>query len=411
MDKYICDFHIHSKYSRATSKDMDIAHLAQWAKIKGISLVGSGDFTHPEWSKELKNRLDPKGDGIFECEGVDFMLTAEVSNIYFKAGKTRKVHNILFAPDFDTQDEINRFLAYYGKLGSDGRPTLDLPCNKMAKELFKINPDCMIIPAHAWTPHFSVFGSNFGFDKIEECFEEQTNNIYSLETGLSSDPAMNWRWSALDRLTLISNSDAHSPSRIGREANVFNGAINYKELMAILKNKDKERFLYTVEFYPQEGKYHWDGHRPCGQRLSPKESKNVNNRCPSCGKKLTIGVMNRVEALSDREDGFVAEDSPGYMNMIPLIEIIADALDVGTDTISAQREYNKLIKNFGTEFKILFDVPKEDILKCVAHKIARGIINVREGKVEVTPGYDGVYGSINLFSEKDEEEKKQLTFF
>lgn len=411
MSNYICDFHIHSKYSRATSREMDVENLARWAKIKGISLLGSGDFTHPQWLAELKGKLEPKGAGISQHGGVDFILSAEVSNIYFKAGRTRKVHNIIFSPDFKTVDEINSYLGRYGNLQADGRPMLDLPSDKMAKELLRINPDCIIIPAHVWTPHFSIFGSNSGFDKIEECFEDQTKNIYSLETGLSSDPAMNWRWSKLDRFILTSNSDAHSAAKIGREANVFNAPITYYDLIEILKNKDKTRFLYTIEFFPQEGKYHWDGHRSCNQRLSPKESKNVNNRCPVCGRKLTIGVMNRVEGLGDREEGFVVENSPSFRNLIPLVEIIASALEVGAESVSVQKEYNKLIKALGTEFKILLDIPGEDITKHAPAKIAKGIIKVREGKVEVIPGYDGVYGKIRIFGEEDEEAQKQLTFF
>ena len=408
---YICDFHIHSKYSRATSKNMDIENLTKWAKIKGVSLLGTGDFTHSQWLDELRKKLEPKGNGIYQHNGIDFILTVEVSNIYFKAGKTRKIHNIIFAPDLDTAEEIRSYLSGYGKIDSDGRPMLDLHSDKMLKKLLKINPDCMLIPAHAWTPHFSVFGSNSGFDTIEECFEDQTKNIYSLETGLSSDPGMNWRWSKLDRFVMTSNSDAHSPSKIGREANIFNAPFTYKELIEILKTRDKNRFLYTVEFFPQEGKYHWDGHRACDQRLSPKESKNVNNRCPSCGKKLTIGVMNRVEALSDRKEGFVLKSAPPYKSLIPLIEIIADALDVGPATLTARKEYDKLIRAFGTEFNILLNVPKKEFDKHVSSKIATGIIKVRKGQVEVIPGYDGVYGKIHVFGEDEKESKKQMTLF
>jgi len=408
---YICDFHIHSKYSRATSKDMDVENLAKWAKIKGISLLGTGDFTHPEWLKELKQKLSPKEEGFYEYDGVTFILTAEVCSIYFKAGRTRKIHNIIFAPSFEVVKEVNKMLSRHGNLSSDGRPILNLESDKLVKEILAINPDCLIAPAHIWTPHFSLFGANSGFDRIEECFEEQTRNIYAAETGLSSDPAMNWRWSKLDKLTLISNSDAHSAHKIGREANVFNAPFKYKELKEILKNKDSSRFLYTLEFFPQEGKYHWDGHRNCQQRLSPKESKNVNNRCPVCSKKLTIGVLHRVENLSDREEGYVPVSAPGFKNIIPLAEIIAASLNVGVDTVSVQREYNKLISNFGNEFKILLDISTEDLVKSAPSKIAKGILKVREGKVGITPGYDGVYGEIKIFNASDEEDQKQLTFF
>ena len=414
MDKYICDFHIHSKYSRATAKDMDIPHLVRWAKIKGVDLLGTGDFTHPQWIAELKGALEPKGNGIFKYEGIDFILTSEVSNIYFKAGRTKKVHNIIFAPDFKAADEITSYLRGYGIIESDGRPMLDLPCDRMAREIFNIDPDCMIVPAHVWTPHFSVFGSNSGFDRIEECFEDQTKNIFSLETGLSSDPAMNWRWSKLDRFTLMSNSDAHSPSKIGREANVFDAPFTYKELKDILKTKDKKRFLYTIEFFPEEGKYHWDGHRPCGQRLSPKDAKALNYMCPSCGKKVTIGVLNRVEALSDRDGGFKLDNAPYFKNLIPFAEIISEALGVGPESMAVQREYDQLIGAFGTEFNILLDIPEDDILGRMPQKIASGIMRVREGRVSVAPGYDGVYGEISIFGEEAgdaEKTEKQMTFF
>ncbi len=408
---YIADLHIHSKYSRATSRDMNVANLSKWAKIKGIDMLGTGDFTHPAWLKELKENLTEKDYGIYTHEGIDYILTTEVSNIYFKAGRTRKVHNIITAPSFGVAEEINKALSEYGTLDSDGRPIVSLECDKMVKLLRRISADIMIIPAHAWTPHFSLFGSNSGFDRIEECFEDETASVTALETGLSSDPPMNWRLSALDKYTLVSNSDAHSPAKIGREANVFKDRIGYKELKEILGKKNKEKFLYTIEFFPEEGKYHWDGHRSCEARLSPQEAKNVNYRCPHCGKKLTIGVMNRVGHLADRPEGFVLETAPGYRNLVPLVEIIANAMDVGKEAVGAEREYHSLIKRLGSEFHILLYMPKEEILEKCPPKIANGIINVREGKVKVTPGYDGVYGTIDVFAEGGGKEEKQLTFF
>lgn len=408
---YIADLHIHSKYSMATSRDMDMQNISKWAKIKGIGMLGTGDFTHPAWLEELKKNLVEKEYGVYTHEGIDYILTAEVSNIYFKAGRTRKVHNIITAPSFKTAEEINRALSEYGALDSDGRPILGLECDKMARLIHGVCADIMIIPAHIWTPHFSLFGSNFGFDRIEECFEVETRSVMAMETGLSSDPPMNWRLSALDKYTLVSNSDAHSPSKIGREANVFKDKIGYKELMMTLAGKDREKFLYTIEFFPEEGKYHWDGHRSCEARLSPEEAKNVNYRCPLCGKKLTIGVMNRVERLADRPSGFVSETAPGYRNVVPLIEIIADAMDVGKESVGAEREYHSLIKRLGSEFDILLYMPKEEILEKCPPKIGNGIINVREGKVKVIPGYDGVYGTIDVFAENGREEGRQLTFF
>ncbi len=411
MNLYIADLHIHSKYSRATSKDMEIPRLAEWAKIKGISLLATGDFTHPLWFSELKGRLEPRGEGFFSHEGVDFILSAEVCNIYAKSGKTRRIHNLIYAPDFKTADEINRYLGRFGSLEADGRPILSVPSHIMAREIFRINPASMIVPAHAWTPHFSLFGSKSGFDGMEECFDGQTGNIYSLETGLSSDPGMNWRWSALDRLTLISNSDAHSPAKLGREANVFSSPVTYGGLREILKNKDTGRFLYTVEFFPQEGKYHWDGHRPCGQRLPPRESARLHNLCPVCGRKLTIGVANRVERLCDRDEGYRPDRAPGFKSLVPLIEVIAAALDKGAGTKACRKEYERLIKTFGSEFNLLLGVSKEDILEHAPSGIARGIINMREGRVTVSPGYDGVYGSVDVFGAEDKEYKKQMTFF
>ena len=409
--RYIADFHIHSKYSRATSKDMDMDSLAKWALIKGISMLGTGDFTHPSWLAELQGKLVGKGYGVYTYGKVDFILTAEVSNIYFKTGRTRKVHNIIFAPSFKAAEEINRALAEYGHLASDGRPILGLECDKMARLLFAIDPDIMIIPAHAWTPHFSLFGSNSGFDSPEECFEEQTKKILAMETGLSSDPAMNRRWSKLDKFCLISNSDSHSPSRIGREANVFKTRIDYRELIEILKTKDAGKFLFTIEFFPEEGKYHWDGHRACKARLSPQESARLNNTCPSCGKKVTVGVMQRLEKLADRKEGFVLDGAVPFKSVVPLAEIIAQALGLGVDTLTVEKEYFQVVKNFGSEFAVLLDSPEEDLKEHCPEAVAKGIINMRRGEIEITPGYDGEYGKVRVFKEGEAKKDKQLSFF
>lgn len=390
---------------------MDIENLSKWAKIKGIDMLGAGDFTHPEWLKELKEKLKEKQYGIYFHNGVNYILSTEVSNIYFKNGRVRKIHNIIIAPSLAIAEEINKILSEYGSLASDGRPILSLECEKMMKLLRKISKDIMFIPAHIWTPHFSLFGSNSGFDTIKECFEDEAGFITALETGLSSNPPMNWRLSSLDKYTLVSNSDAHSPPKIGREANVFKEEVSYKELKEILEKKDKEKFMYTVEFFPQEGKYHWDGHRKCEARLSPKESAKINYRCPNCGKKLTVGVMNRVERLADRPEDFVSESAPTYKSLVPLIEIIAEAMGVGKEALGAEREYNALIQRLGSEFDILLFIPKEEILEKCPPKIAKGIINVREGRVKILPGYDGVYGKIEIFDKDDKKEEKQLTFF
>lgn len=412
MRYFIADFHIHSKYSRATSKDMDIENLAKWAKIKGISLMGTGDFTHPEWFKEIKGKLEPVEYGIFRHKDIYFMLTAEVSNIYFKAGRSKKVHNIIFAPTFEIAQEVNKYMKAFGDLRSDGRPIIDLDCEKMAKALYGISPDIIIAPGHIWTPWFSIFGSNSGFDSPEDCFGRETDKIFAMETGLSSDPAMNWRWSKLDRFSLISNSDSHSPSRIGREANVFNEKFTYKGLIEILSKKDKNRFLFTVEFFPEEGKYHWDGHRNCDVRLSPQESKKINDRCPVCGRRVTIGVMHRLNDLADRQEGFKPENGIPFKNLVPLDEIIAGAMGVGKDTAGVEREYNLLIQRLGNEFDILLEVPEEELAANCSPRIAKGIIKVRKGEVETLPGFDGEYGKVKIFKDGDNEvAEKQLSFF
>ena len=408
---FIADFHIHSKYSRATAKDMDMNALVKWAKIKGIAMLGTGDFTHPLWFAELKDKLkEETAPGAYVYDGIYFILTAEVSNIYFKAGRTRKVHNMIFAPGLKAAEEIARAISEYGILASDGRPILSLECDKMVRKLTEIDPAIFFVPGHAWTPHFSIFGSNSGFDSAEECFEAETPKIFSIETGLSSDPKMNWRWSKLDRFCLTSNSDAHSPSKIGREANVFKDKINYKDLIDILKKKDKDRFLYTVEFFPEEGKYHWDGHRNCKTRLAPAESRSMNNICPVCGKKVTVGVMHRLEELADRKEGYIDENSPGFKSCVPLAEIISGALGVGPDTVTVEREYFQLIKSLGSEFRILLEIPGDELKEKCPAKIAKGIINMRNGNVEIAPGYDGEYGKVSVFKGGEEASEKQLSF-
>jgi len=411
MRYFIADFHIHSKYSRATSKDMDIENLSKWAKIKGIALMGTGDFTHPEWLKELKDKLEPVEYGIFKHSGIYYILTTEAANLYFKSGKSRKVHNVIFAPSFEIVQEINKYLRAFGDLKVDGRPMLDLDCEKMVKALSGISPDIFVVPGHIWTPWFSLFGSNSGFNDVEECFGQETDKVFALETGLSSDPAMNWRWSKLDRFSLVSNSDSHSPSRIGREANVFKERFTYKGLVEILKKKDKDKLLFTVEFFPEEGKYHWDGHRDCKARLSPKEARKINLRCPVCSRRITVGVMHRLEDLADRPEGFALDSGIPFKNLVPLDEIIAEAMGIGKESVGVNREYNSLIQRLGNEFDILLEIPDEELLKNCNPRIAKGILKVRKGEVETLPGFDGEYGKVKIFREGEKEEgEKQLSF-
>ncbi len=405
----IADLHVHSRYSRATSQEMIIPKIAEYAKIKGISMVATGDFTHPVWLKELKRDLVYR-DGIYEYQGVKFVLNVEVNNIYTRHGKLRRVHNLIFAPDFETVDKINNCLSRYGKLESDGRPILSLDTYDMFKMLTDISPEIFLVPSHIWTPWFSMFGSNSGFDHIEECFDDLSDKFFAVETGLSSDPAMNWRLSVLDNYVLISNSDAHSPSRLGREANVFKDDLNYLQLKDALKKNDRKQFLFTIEFYPEEGKYHFDGHRKCDVRLAPKEARFNNNLCPVCSRSLTIGVLHRVESLADRDEGFKPENAVPYRNLIPLEEILAEVMGCGRDTVGVKNEYRRLCKLFGSEFEILLNVPLDDIRANTQEKTADAIDRVRSGRLFINPGYDGEFGKISIFKEVKETEP-QLGLF
>ncbi len=390
----------------------------KWAQLKGISVVGTGDFTHPKWLRELNEKLEPSGNGLFELKGefrtndvpascradVSFILSAEISCIYRKKDRTRKVHAILLAPDFKTAARINLSLTKIGNLSADGRPILGLDVKELLKIVLDSSPEAMLIPAHAWTPHFSIFGSESGFDSIEECFDELTPHIYAIETGLSSDPAMNWRLSALDRITLISNSDAHSAPKIGREANVLDADVSYFSILDAIKTK--KGFLGTIEFFPEEGKYHYDGHRSCGISLSPKETIRHDYLCPVCGKRLTVGVMHRVEKLADRDEGFKPDDSPGYHSIIPLPEILAEALHVGAGSKRVNAAFMSLLGRLGSEFRILMDIPPGEIEAASSPIVAEAVSRMREGRVHIAPGYDGEYGRIKIF---EEVERKELT--
>lgn len=409
--KFVADFHIHSKYSRATSPRMQVSTLAEYAKLKGISLLGTGDITHHLWLEELKDSLKDSGNGLFEYKGVNFILTGEISAIYSKNGRVRKIHNVIFVPSFDVADKINSTLSGYGNLSADGRPIIGIDAKDLVEILFGISKDIFVVPGHIWTPHFSLFGSKSGFDSIEECFEEYAKDIYALETGLSSDPGMNWRWSKLDRFSLISNSDSHSPSKIGREANVFDTEMSYNSIIDALKAKDNKKFLYTVEFFPEEGKYHYDGHRNCKVRLNPVETRKNKGICSVCGKPLTVGVMNRVEELADRPEGFVPQKKIPYKKMIPLAEIISDVMDVADSSKAVDAEYRAIVPRFGTEFEVLIELPEELLLNKLPKKIARAIINVRNGNVNILPGFDGEYGKIEILKEKDNAGDKQLDLF
>lgn len=384
--------------------------ISRWAKTKGIALIGTGDFTHPFYLDELRTKLEETDKGILKFkkgnDGVSFMLTVEVSNIFSRGGRLRKIHTLIFAPDFDKAGKINNALGGRGKLSSDGRPMFGFPVKDLVKMVLDISEDCLLVPAHAWTPWFSIFGANSGFDSLEECFGEEAGNIYSIETGLSSDPEMNWRLSVLDKITLISNSDAHSPNKIGREANIFDCNMDYRDIIDTIKKKDKKRFIATIEFFPEEGKYHYNGHRKCGVVMSPEDARGRGLICPVCKKRITVGVMQRVEDLADRPDGFVPEGAIPSIHLIPLEEVIADALGSNVGTVTVTKEYNRMIKEGGPEFSILLDASLENLSKFSHHKIIEGIMLMREGRVKISPGYDGLYGKISLFGEGGKKEIK-----
>jgi len=411
--KFIADFHLHSKYSRATSKDMNLEGIDKWAKIKGLKVLGTGDFTHPEWFKSLREKLEPAEQGLYRLKSggeTRFILTSEISCIYSKNNKVRKVHILILAPSLEVVEKINAHLGFIGNLKSDGRPILGLDAKELAKIVLGVSPRCFIVPAHAWTPWFSIFGSKSGFDSIEECFEDYTQYIYAIETGLSSDPPMNWRLSALDKIALISNSDAHSPRKLGREANVFDTELSYDAIIRAIKEKDSRRFLYTIEFFPEEGKYHYDGHRACDISLTPTESKKYNNLCPTCGRPLTIGVMNRVDKLANRKQGFGPNGAIPFRSLVPLEEIIAESLGVTVASKRVGLEYKNLIKELGNEFNVLLEANPRNLIAATLPEIAEGIIRVREGRVSITPGYDGVYGKVSIFTKGEQKSiKKQTT--
>ena len=408
---FIADLHIHSKYSRATSKDMEVLSLYKWAKVKGIKVLGTGDFTHPYYLNDLKTHLEPAANGLFKLrdkgEDVYFMLTTEVNNIFSAKGKERKIHTLIFAPSFKVVEKINARLSQYTDLSIDGRPTLSFSAKELVKIVLDISEDCLIVPAHAWTPWYGIFGSKSGFDSIEECFEEESRYIYAIETGLSSDPSMNWRLSSLDHITLISNSDAHSPSKIGREANIFHCNLDYYEIINTIKNKDRNRLIATIEFYPAEGKYHFDGHRKCNVVFSPQETKRHNYICPVCGKRLTVGVMHRIESLADRPSGHRPNNAIPEIHLVPLEQIISEALGVQTTTKAVQEEYKRLVSIGGSEFEILLKLSMEELSRFVPPRILEGISRVREGKLFIKPGFDGVYGKIKIF----DSEEKQIRLF
>ena len=417
--RYIADFHIHSRFSRATSPKTTLENITYWAQIKGLDIVSVADFTHPGWFKEIREKLEETAPGLYQLKKIYqkqifsenqipyFILTTEISCIYSQKGKVRRIHLLIFAPNIKTVEKINKKLGQSFNLSSDGRPILGISAKRLLKIILDINPDCLIVPAHVWTPWYAIFGSKSGFDSVEECFEEEAKNIFALETGLSSDILINRLWSKLDKYTLISNSDAHSPLNLGREANVFNlEKLSYKNIINAIKTK--KGFDYTIEFFPEEGKYHWDGHRQCNVSMDPKESIKIKNICPKCGQPLTIGVLHRVIDLSDRDKPVFPENAPGYKSLIPLPEIIAQVLKTGKNSKKVQNYYFNVIKKAGNEFHILTDLDRNQLEK-IAPEISQAVVLARTGKVIKKPGYDGVYGEIKVaLPEKEKIQKKLL---
>lgn len=478
----VADLHLHSKYSRAVSKNMVPNQIARWAKIKGIDLAGTADFTHPLWFRQLQAELEEAADGVYrlritalrqENQAVDggsrstvsFLLSTELSCIYSQGGRVRKIHLLVFAPSFDVVAKINNSLRSYGvNLLSDGRPIMGLTAQNLAEIILSVNPKCLIIPAHAWTPHFSIYGSNSGFDHLEECFGPFSKNIYAVETGLSSDPAMNWRIGELENRSIVSFSDAHSPAKLGREATVFElPEVSYENVRKAIMSTDyglqttaqgksavdssrlavdgQPKVAYTLEFYPEEGKYHFTGHRNCLIKHSPEESKKLGFICPVCGKKLTVGVAQRVKDLarldlpssarraksfnknltSSSVDNFgvkwvnnVNDNRPKYTMLVPLSEIIAESFSSGVSSQKVISEYEKLTNFFGSEFKILLQTNPEEIERVSGPKIKYAIIKVRSGEIHIDPGYDGVFGKVEIWKDDQSQadnSKEQMGLF
>ncbi|MFW6082071.1 MAG: endonuclease Q family protein, partial [Desulfosalsimonas sp.] len=421
--RYIADLHIHSRFSRATAKNLDFPHLYMAARQKGISVVATGDFTHPGWLGEIKEYLEPAEPGLFrlkpewekDCENrisvagshpVRFMLCTEISNIYKKGGVTRKIHHLVFFHGITQVEKFNARLSNIGNLKSDGRPILGLDSKNLLEIVLETHESGFLIPAHIWTPWFSLFGSKSGFDSVAECFDELSDHIFAVETGLSSDPPMNWRVKDLDNRTLVSNSDAHSPANLGREANLFDTELSYDAMRHAMESGDPEKFLGTIEFFPQEGKYHQDGHRKCGINLHPKQTIEKGGICPVCGSPVTVGTLYRVEQLAGRKEGEKPEKTHPFYSLIPLAEILSELMSVGPKSKKVTNAWQDVISRTGPELPVLLDMPVEKIRDSGNPLLAEAIRRMRRGEVHCQPGYDGAYGRITIFTK---EERDRIT--
>ena len=415
MTSYLADLHIHSRFSRATSPNCTLEGLHHWAQLKGITVVGTGDFTHPSWFRELATKLIPAEPGLYQlrpelatatnadvpekCRApVRFLLSGEISSIYKRDGRVRKIHSLILAPDLGTVAKINARLSAIGNIRSDGRPILGLDPRNLLVILLESNPACALIPAHIWTPWFALLGSRSGFDSLEECFGDLSPQIFAVESGLSSDAPMNGRVRSLDRVALVANSDLHSPSKLGRNANLFFGEANYFDMLDGLRNKDRAICGGTIDLFPEEGKYHLDGHRACGVVLTPEESQKLNNLCPKCGKPLTLGVLHRVLALADRPEGEKPPNALPYQYIIPLDELLGELLHVGPDSKKVEQAYNNLLAACGPELEILRNLPTEKLEAHGPPRLAEAIQRLRAGKVTRRGGYDGEFGVVTVFS-------------
>lgn len=413
--KVIADLHIHSKYARACSRDLNPENLGIWADKKGITVLGTGDFTHPMWRAELREALVESEPGLYKLKSsaskARFILSGELASIYKQGDKVRRVHNLVYAPNFEALEKFVKLLeARKVNLKSDGRPIMGVPSEELLKICKEADENIELVPAHAWTPHFGVFGSLSGFDSLEECYGSMTKYIFAIETGLSSDPKMNWQIPALDNISLISNSDAHSLRKLGREANVFEiseKALSYEEIMRVIKDRKPTEFVETLEFFPEEGKYHLDGHADCNFSCLPEETKKLGNICPVCGRKLLRGVMHRVDDLSEaagkrRQYGFVPSQFVPFRSIIPLEEIIAETFGVGTASKKVLAQYEAIVVEI-PEFELLLNTDQQTVARLSSKEIAESVIRVRNGQVHIAGGYDGVFGTIQIYSSQERE--------
>ncbi len=425
--KFVADLHLHSRYSRAVSQQMTLPNIANWAKLKGINVVATSDFTHPFWFDALKTNLEDSGNGLFKIKNSDttnpihFMLSAEISSIYSQGGKVRRIHTLFMFPKLESVEKFNQELVKRrANLRSDGRPIVGIPSKDLAKIALDVDEKALVIPAHIWTPWFSIFGSFSGFDSVEECFGDMAPYIYGIETGLSSDPVMNWQIADLDKRSILSFSDAHSLEKMGREATIFEAEeISYESIYNAISQKGKSKIAFTIEFYPEEGKYHFTGHRNCNFSQSPEDSAKNGDICPVCKRPLTVGVMHRVEELKSQDsklkteevDGLKwsksQENRPPYVNLVPLGEIIAEAFGVGVGTQKVKDAYMMLVSNLGSEFGILMKAGIADIARFSSGRVAEAVVKVRHGDIVVVPGYDGQFGVVKIWPETEDEQNKE----